>query len=824
MAKEATGKTVKQLKQERTLAKSAFTKHANFLSRAAGNMTRSELQEEFKKLMSHVRNVSESNDDYNTGLLADLEVEEEGEEAKLDLQQQIDLEKTIEDCDARLEEVRSIVQSNLWSRYGEEELKSAIKEAEEACEGVGAVAVSAVNKDGYELRFDGAKKLVQDAIASLAGWEIWIPAAEKSSLDGRVKGLRTLNNHLDARRAEFLTAQRIAEEERRRRTQPLPVPAHQQIVQIKPISLPKFDGFKRNFHRWRKDWESLQRQGEPTGSGEAKKIQLLDSVDDKISRDLRLSTYNTAEDLFRVLENRYGNKTTIALEIIEDLEKIPPLKSWQPRKVIDMIQSVEKALNDLTELGNTGAIKNPLVVRSIESKLPDSMKKDWLVFMVNPENAITPDNHFDSLLKFLKTQEEILEKLEQLGVGEKPDKKVDYTEKKYASTRSTTKGGCVVCGDEKHREKIFFCKRFKELKPNEKLNAVEKLGACKKCLGCHDDDGECKDTYLCKNWDCRRGSSADHHFFLCRRGDSKRSGMDRPQKSSASRHELTDDQETFVSELSPEMAGKFRRAFTNITAKTHCADKPGLMESSALQELPVILMLLEVTANAGQKIGTLIDLASDTNYITHRAARRLNLRSEKITLVVHGVGRMAMKVKTKRYLLRVRVKTPTGTERAHELVCYGLDEIAQVHRAIRPEQLKKFFPETSLEDLRRPERIELLISHREGRLAPQRVKVIGDLVLWEGPLGKAIGGAHPDLFEEVEMAAHTSETHFARSMRATAVKYQELTETKEFKAETKTTVANRDFLTGGNGTALEQLASRSVEDADAATVSQEAKK
>ncbi|KAI3360692.1 hypothetical protein L3Q82_002551 [Scortum barcoo] len=241
------------------------------------------------------------------------------------------------------------------------------------------------------------------------------------------------------------------------------------------------------------------------------------------------------------------------------------------------------------------------------------------------------------------------------------------------------------------------------------------------------------------------------------------------------------------------MAEKFRRAFTNITAKTHATDKPGVMESSALQELPVILMLLEVTANAGEKIETLIDLASDTNYITHRAARRLNLCSEKIALVVHGVGGMAMKVKTKRYFLRVRVKTPTGTERAHELVCYGLDEIAKVHRAIKPEQLKKFFPETSLEDLHRPERIELLISHREGRLAPQRVKVIGDLVLWEGPLGKTVGGAHPDLFEDVEMATHTSETHFARSMRATAVKYQELT--KEFKAETRTTaLLDREFI------------------------------
>jgi hypothetical protein len=33
-----------------------------------------------------------------------------------------------------------------------------------------------------------------------------------------------------------------------------------------------------------------------------------------------------------------------------------------------------------------------------------------------------------------------------------------------------------------------------------------------------------------------------------------------------------------------------------------------------------------------------------------------------------------------------------------------------------------------------------------------------------------VGGAHPDLFEEIEVAAHESKTHFARSMRTAAVK------------------------------------------------------
>ena len=62
-------------------------------------------------------------------------------------------------------------------------------------------------------------------------------------------------------------------------------------------------------------------------------------------------------------------------------------------------------------------------------------------------------------------------------------------------------------------------------------------------------------------------------------------------------------------------------------------DENRLMESGP-KEHPVIMMLMMVTANAGQKIGTLIDLASDTNYITHKATRRLQLRGKDITLVI----------------------------------------------------------------------------------------------------------------------------------------------------------------------------------------------
>lgn len=102
----------------------------------------------------------------------------------------------------------------------------------------------------------------------------------------------------------------------------------------------------------------------------------------------------------------------------------------------------------------------------------------------------------------------------------------------------------------------------------------------------------------------------------------------------------TVDQEEFFSKLPPELAKQCRDVFSNTASRAFNTAKhqPSLLKEGGLQEHPVIMMLLEVVANAGQKVGTLIDLASDTNYITHKAASRLNLRSEDITLIVHVVG------------------------------------------------------------------------------------------------------------------------------------------------------------------------------------------
>lgn len=115
-------------------------------------------------------------------------------------------------------------------------------------------------------------------------------------------------------------------------------------IKLKPTTLPKFTGNKRDFYRWRREWDSLQKQGEPTGSQEVRKFQLLDGLYDKVTIDLSLSTYSTAEEVFCVLENRFGNQAATALEIVEELQAIPSVKGNQARKMVElMVQLIQNS-------------------------------------------------------------------------------------------------------------------------------------------------------------------------------------------------------------------------------------------------------------------------------------------------------------------------------------------------------------------------------------------------------------------------------------------------------------------------------------------------
>lgn len=94
----------------------------------------------------------------------------------------------------------------------------------------------------------------------------------------------------------------------------------------------------------------------------------------------------------------------------------------------------------------------------------------------------------------------------------------------------------------------------------EKKSVVRKLGACKKCSECHEDDNRCSDSYLCRNKDCKRGASSDHHYFLFPKWELKKLNKEKAViKDSYKVSGLTDEQEEFLAELSPELAERCKK-------------------------------------------------------------------------------------------------------------------------------------------------------------------------------------------------------------------------------------------------------------------------
>ncbi|XP_058479801.1 uncharacterized protein LOC131455935 isoform X2 [Solea solea] len=523
----------------------------------------------------------------------------------------------------------------------------------------------------------------------------------------------------------------------------------QTTVTFMPVSLPKFSGESRDYWPWKAEWESIQAQLDPAVPREIKKLQLLESISEPVKNDLRLWYCKDVSGVFRKLEDCYGDKALTAEEIILELQSRPIVKDHQPREMLELILAIERGVMDLKYLGWEKALNDPILMWSLEHSLPDRMQS--LFQECGSKEDALPGTRIERLLLFLQSQRPMLRRKASLKPNQssKPnpthtpespnyrEKPADWRRERKLFTRATAskviaptgdhhQKPCAMCGEEGHE--LFRCETFRKASPSERKTQVEKAKVCKKCLGDHRVDSTCTPRFLCKNERCKKDDvPADHHYFLCPKGATKKG---KPCGA-------TEEQEAALAQLglTPRQLEDVCKLFTNKAAVRVCSGRDPL-EPDELPEYPVLMMLVHVTTKRGDSIGALIDLASDTNYITHQAAERLGLTGKPVSIALHGVNTFKEIVPTKRYLLTIRVGTSRGTMRLHRMACYGLDTIAKVGQVVTSEGLEQFFPGVEPGELARPESIDLLVSARESPLYPDKLQRVGALVLWDGPLGK----------------------------------------------------------------------------------------
>lgn len=136
----ANSKSLEQLKSSRTTAKRQFSRLANNVARIHIVMTEEELRDSFKKLTIEANKVLEANDDVAAQYIAENKVELD--KGMLSEQQKADLDKTATECEAKLNELRDLIQKTLWDNFGEEELTMAVKAVEMEAECLSSITPS----------------------------------------------------------------------------------------------------------------------------------------------------------------------------------------------------------------------------------------------------------------------------------------------------------------------------------------------------------------------------------------------------------------------------------------------------------------------------------------------------------------------------------------------------------------------------------------------------------------------------------------------------------------------------------------------------------
>ena len=117
-------------------------------------------------------------------------------------------------------------------------------------------------------------------------------------------------------------------------------------------------------------------------------------------------------------------------------------------------------------------------------------------------------------------------------------------------------------------------------------------------------------------------------------------------------------------------------------------------------------------------------------------------------MTTEGVGGVETTITTKLYDVPVCMKkTRNGNSKFVLFQCYGLEKIAEA--SIPPddasyrELCNKF--NLRIEDIVRPDEIDLLISMRRNRYHPRPIMTHGNMTLYKGPFGSVFGGTEPGL-------------------------------------------------------------------------------
>ena len=237
------------------------------------------------------------------------------------------------------------------------------------------------------------------------------------------------------------------------------------------MRLDKFDGDVRRYPAFK---ERFKLYIEPV-CPKSQTAFMLRSHLEPVVRDEVENVEDNDVSLWQRLDEKYGNLRKYIDVVLADLAKVSKGDSIA---ALHLINTVEKAYQDLVRIGSEQEMSNSYIIAMIEKKLPEEMRVDWVKFIAE-KGDVDSQATFKMLMGFLGKWRRIIE-YDESAIRKVPQKKsgsAHYVTPGQAKTKSEV---CWMHEDGKHP--IWNCRIFQGMQISDKLDLIKQKNACQACL------------------------------------------------------------------------------------------------------------------------------------------------------------------------------------------------------------------------------------------------------------------------------------------------------------------------------------------------------
>ena len=473
-------------------------------------------------------------------------------------------------------------------------------------------------------------------------------------------------------------------------------------IKMAKVTLSKFSGEHRDYARWRSQFVKIVVPARPKAEVA---MYLKEAVPKRFEYLFNGTEVDDYTEMMRLLDEKFADERMILDSMMTSIQKFK-MPDTDP-KFINFVNDVQSLHLDAKNIGKLNEYANPQTLSAIEAKFPEYVRLKWAEHVVEKGlNKKDTGQRYDAMMGFLKKAKEMAEYNGSEMTKASTSKHsvshyctgVTMTAKTQNPARiSNSWDPCLACKNVYNRRDSLHqtstCQKWLVMTDKQKKETV----SCIKHPFRNQDGHKTQDcrgpvgAYLKK---CRHCESKDHHGLFC-------SSIQRSRSNTVS-----------STEVSKTMA-----------ARTLLP--------------PVLLQTNFVKTIKQAELGALWDLASTDDYIRTDVAQKLGLKGISVTLVVEAIKGQESVQETMLY--DVPVYTRRNRKRIYK--CYGLDEITSGSNIPEgyDDLCAKFGKAPGM--MRRPKKIDILISMRRHRDHPKLSTTIMDMSVFDGPFGPVFGGS-----------------------------------------------------------------------------------